>query len=333
MGNNKKRIEYIDYARGIAMLLVILGHCFQSVEYTLNHFILSFHMPLFFFLSGIFAKSAKDMKSVMGGVKSKAQSLLIPQVLLCVIGGLKPTIIAMLHHSSLNILDTFGFFNWWFLPTLFMCIVFYMLIGIIVDINKISNKIIYMICLLLLIWVSIQSNQYNETKGFFRCLQIVPAASFFYVMGSMMRAHIEKFERKKSLLTSILTVSAFCICFVIANINTPVLFYMNDYGNLALFFMSSILGCFSIIYFSTFIKEAELLKYIGKYCVVFYVWQFIITSLCVSVSARIVTLIPNIANVNIQTMFAFAITLPILYFVVKFNIRYCPYLYGLNKLK
>ena len=67
MGNNKKRIEYIDYARGIAMLLVILGHCFQSVEYTLNHFILSFHMPLFFFLSGIFAKSAKDMKSVMGG--------------------------------------------------------------------------------------------------------------------------------------------------------------------------------------------------------------------------------------------------------------------------
>lgn len=67
-----KRIEYIDNARGIAMLLVILGHCTQGVEYTLNHFICSFHMPLFFFLSGIFAKSAKDIKYVMGGGKIKS---------------------------------------------------------------------------------------------------------------------------------------------------------------------------------------------------------------------------------------------------------------------
>lgn len=45
----KERVEYIDVARGIAMLLVILGHCHQTVDCTLNRFILSFHMPLFFF--------------------------------------------------------------------------------------------------------------------------------------------------------------------------------------------------------------------------------------------------------------------------------------------
>lgn len=46
----KERVEYIDVARGIAMLLVILGHCHQTVDCTLILIILSFHMPLFFFI-------------------------------------------------------------------------------------------------------------------------------------------------------------------------------------------------------------------------------------------------------------------------------------------
>ena len=50
------RINHIATARGIAILLVVLGHCFHSAEVPLNRVILSFHMPLFFFLSGVFAK-------------------------------------------------------------------------------------------------------------------------------------------------------------------------------------------------------------------------------------------------------------------------------------
>lgn len=66
-----KRIEYIDIARGMAMLLVILGHCFTSVDATLNKFILSFHMPLFFFLSGFTCNrlESKCLNLLMGGGK------------------------------------------------------------------------------------------------------------------------------------------------------------------------------------------------------------------------------------------------------------------------
>lgn len=53
----KKRNEQIDVARGIAILLVILGHSFYSIEAPLNKIILTFHMPLFFFLSGLVAKT------------------------------------------------------------------------------------------------------------------------------------------------------------------------------------------------------------------------------------------------------------------------------------
>jgi fucose 4-O-acetylase-like acetyltransferase len=50
-----KRIEYIDIARGIGILLVVLGHNdFGYISPFGSKVIYSFHMPLFFFLSGYF---------------------------------------------------------------------------------------------------------------------------------------------------------------------------------------------------------------------------------------------------------------------------------------
>ena len=45
------RLHYIDIAKGMAMLLVIIGHCSYS-EKILVGWLYSFHMPLFFALSG-----------------------------------------------------------------------------------------------------------------------------------------------------------------------------------------------------------------------------------------------------------------------------------------
>ena len=53
-----KRINYIDLAKGIAILCVIIGHTFSAYDQgnILVQFIYSFHMPLFFILSGWFVK-------------------------------------------------------------------------------------------------------------------------------------------------------------------------------------------------------------------------------------------------------------------------------------
>lgn len=327
MMNN--RIEYIDTTRGIAMLLVILGHCCQTNDCTLNAFILSFHMSLFFFLSGIFAKSSKDMNKLMGGVKIKMRSVFLPQILLVMLGGIKPIVISIAKHSDLNILETFNLFRWWFLPTLFMCIISYMVIGSFVDLSKQRNKIIYMISSLILIFVSRSFNVLG-VDGFYRCIQIVPTATFFYVMGSFMQPYLGRLSNRKSSVTSMFAIVALGICFVIANINSPVLWYKNDYGNLPLFLLSSILGCFSIFYFSMFIKVPYILKYVGKYCVAFYVWQFLIVSLSLSVSSRIVGLISSNGNVNnnVTTILAFTMALPTLYLIVFVTTKYLPVIYG-----
>lgn len=47
-----KRIEFIDVAKGITILLVIVGHTIP--EGLMRTLIYSFHMPLFFFFKWIF---------------------------------------------------------------------------------------------------------------------------------------------------------------------------------------------------------------------------------------------------------------------------------------
>ena len=54
-----KRIEYLDIAKGIGILLVVLGHNdFEVISLFVQRLIYSFHMPLFFFLSGYFINTA-----------------------------------------------------------------------------------------------------------------------------------------------------------------------------------------------------------------------------------------------------------------------------------
>ncbi|MBO4408833.1 MAG: acyltransferase family protein [Clostridiales bacterium] len=85
---NIKRIEWIDCARGIGMILVIVGHT-MSVLTPLQFYsrltIYSFHMPLFFILSGLTLKPASDDKAFGKNIKRSFKHLMIPFLILFVI--------------------------------------------------------------------------------------------------------------------------------------------------------------------------------------------------------------------------------------------------------
>lgn len=68
------RIEYIDFIKGVGIILVLIGHL--PINDTLHMQIYSFHMPLFFFCSGLFFKP----KSIIGGVKKDFKTIFIPYV-------------------------------------------------------------------------------------------------------------------------------------------------------------------------------------------------------------------------------------------------------------
>lgn len=85
----KERIEYIDTAKGILMLLVVIGHIqeYAGTYGYLYRFIYAFHMPAFFLISGILInkdnwKTKLPIKFVIGRIKH----LIIPYVFFETIG-------------------------------------------------------------------------------------------------------------------------------------------------------------------------------------------------------------------------------------------------------
>lgn len=53
--SKKERLHWLDYSKTIGMYLVVLGHV-KDNTLLLKGIIYSFHMPLFFFLSGFLHK-------------------------------------------------------------------------------------------------------------------------------------------------------------------------------------------------------------------------------------------------------------------------------------
>lgn len=81
---DKNRIEWVDFSKGVAMLLVVIAHTMQGGTYgsMVRGVIYSFHMPLFFILSGFTMRPAGDIQSFGKKTLKSAKSLLIPAVLL-----------------------------------------------------------------------------------------------------------------------------------------------------------------------------------------------------------------------------------------------------------
>ena len=73
MEHKSNRILWIDAAKGIGLLCVILGHL--GVPY-LSTLVYTFHMPLFFFLSGIVFSGSKYSPAEF--LKRKLKSLVLP---------------------------------------------------------------------------------------------------------------------------------------------------------------------------------------------------------------------------------------------------------------
>ena len=79
-----KRIDWIDCSKGIAILLVILGHTTSSggnpYEQMLRGMIFSFHMPLFFILSSVTFKLSADDNQVLIKTRKAFKHLIVPAI-------------------------------------------------------------------------------------------------------------------------------------------------------------------------------------------------------------------------------------------------------------
>lgn len=74
-GNN--RIQYIDIAKGIAIICIIMGHV---GNWNINRIVFTFHVPIFFFITGYFLNDKRTLKEFM---RIKFKTLIVPYILTC----------------------------------------------------------------------------------------------------------------------------------------------------------------------------------------------------------------------------------------------------------
>ncbi len=82
---SKQRLHYFDVIKGIAIILVVMGHVMYFGIHNIDKaFILKtldkIHMPLFFFISGYFTYKFSDNKVVLPNLLSRFKQLIIPFV-------------------------------------------------------------------------------------------------------------------------------------------------------------------------------------------------------------------------------------------------------------
>ena len=134
--NKDNRQTYIDVAKGILIICVVVGHIINFNSFftgAIKTIIYSFHMPAFFIISGMLMKKEKfDNLSLRVIFVKRVKRLLLPYVVFEVIGGLLQMCLFGTEAVTLKAI-IYGIFTIhchigadWFLPTLFLAeILFY----------------------------------------------------------------------------------------------------------------------------------------------------------------------------------------------------------------
>ncbi len=87
-----RRLDWVDYAKGIGIILVVYGHLLSSGYHAglaisphffhfSDSFVYSFHMPLFFFLAGLFAEKSCERRGGKSFFLEKMKTLAYPYLL------------------------------------------------------------------------------------------------------------------------------------------------------------------------------------------------------------------------------------------------------------
>ena len=80
-----KRVEYFDIAKGIGIILVILCHI-EYVPLDIRRYIVTFHMPVFFVISGMLMNLTREVDRPLGEIlKRKLFNIMVPYLIFSVI--------------------------------------------------------------------------------------------------------------------------------------------------------------------------------------------------------------------------------------------------------
>jgi fucose 4-O-acetylase-like acetyltransferase len=287
MNEERERIAWVDIAKTIGILLVIYGHIVQSMQraaapgiFFQYKFIYSFHMPLFFMLSGFFFK--KRNLSVPQKIKSVILKRLVPVLFFeLILIPIWPIYLylkfgyidfTLLGDKFISFVCGNPAFNGitWFLVCLF--VVELIAIFVIDKVEKVSIGLLiaalfFNFSLVLTGNMKAAEQSFGISKNFWYLHEALVAFGF-YAFGYSIFRYIKKLS-KLNILWRLFLLVVFCALTILTyNLNQPVsdvvLMKVSRHGDSTLFLISAFSGSFFVIMPSSLIPRSKFLDLLGR---------------------------------------------------------------------
>lgn len=311
-----KRIEWIDSLRGMAIILVVWGH--WNIPVIGEKFIYSFHMPLFFFLSGyLFNHKGLSLKDF---AMKKTKGYLIPYAIYAVIAVPFSPIFDP-NFSITNIVLNFFFINgkvgWnapiWFLLVMFMMeVLSYFLLSEI----ALSYSIIGSLVLAGIMSLFPMSMPFG--------INIVVLALFFYQLGILSKKN--GWIERTNFITLIIGVFGAIVFGVVLNSRVSV--YNFELGNYFYFLIASISGILMMFTAFSKIGNIKVLNFYGKNTLVLFASHYFFLMSVMWVSQKFLNFNIYLNKSWLLSIILLILTLAVYAIVIKFVNKYLPILNG-----
>lgn len=270
-----KRIEWIDAAKGIGALLVLMGHFTANNKCTAM--IYCFHMPLFFVLSGMVYNAEKNNK-FMPFLKNKIMTLLVPMVLFNSLNWIIQKGILLINGESMDGLwksflgiiiatkNTKFEGATWFIAAMFIV----QMIGYFVIKFCKSNRKRVFICSSIIMAIGLL---YVKIVAFplIYGLDTSLVAFGFWGIGYAMKDILSKMASSKWIVMYIIMVPVAYLNF--KQSGQRIEMYANNYGNAVMFMIAAIAGVLGTIGLSKVFENKKQLSELGKYSLYIYGMQ------------------------------------------------------------
>ncbi|HHS9855093.1 TPA: acyltransferase family protein [Klebsiella quasipneumoniae subsp. quasipneumoniae] len=336
---NAARNEWVDYAKGFGIVLVVYGHISRGLYnsgilsdtkwfHFIDSLIYSFHMPLFFFLSGLFLMKSFLVRGLRIFIFNKVDTILFPYVIWSIIQGLTEFFLSKYTNGNVSLSDVFGLLlhpraQFWFLYSLFLNFILISLILSLKETLKINITFVIVFSFLFSIFIYLFFSNIPDTNP----LNYIVHNSVFILSGVVFSFYRLDIKIQKN---TVLFMTIFIVFFIFQSI----CIFENEMGfkfnSLALIF--SLIGtgvitasCISLSKLKTvFIKNV--LSFLGRYSMPIYLMHVLVGS-----GVRIfMSKIFGVYNVGIHLFLGIilGILLPVLFF--KFLEKMHINLFSLN---
>lgn len=316
--NNKERLDYFDIAKGIAIILVVLGHIIPPTN-SISIWLYSFHIPLFFIIAGSLINYKKETENnIKRIIKKKTRSLLIPYVSFSIIYILYSFfnlyILKIGDMSGLNFeiyitLFLRGIGTLWFLPALFIGEMLFVCI-MKINIKQYFKLIIIVLLFASAIFIGNYLGAYNEKNivskdVYIPILTIFRSfvALFFITIGYYMYNLVlsKNIKRHVVLLIGIILL---IVNIFVSKYNAPVDLNFLIFGNVFMYIIFGIIGSLAILLICKVLKHNKILTFLGVNSLIIFALhlEFPFIELTNDFNDYINNNIINLSNYHLETI-------------------------------